>query len=670
MSDSTTTYPYGTIVYITDEIGGVEYQASGVLIAPDEVLTASHVVYSTGVGTATDIEVSPGYEDGATPYGTVAGVSFHYNEIDDSDDSITNEDSQDDYAVIHLASPITSVGTMELGDNYGGGTVTVSGYPASANGTQVDSQEKLTVDPDYTLFDGRALGEGSSGGPVWITAANGQAEVVGLVSSGSGREGYFVQITAADYNQIESWVAADDGTTNPGSGGGATPATPAGETPETVTGAGGATITLYLPTVTAPLGGTLLGQLSADIAAGSVVAENAVPGSAPPAVPSGKVGELVVGQSEAVTPSAAYQAIIDTASGASTVVLAADINDSVVASGGPLTLMAGATSGTLVGGSAGALFTEAANGGAWDIAFGGGSNTVVAGGGSDTISAGSGNNLIFLGSGVSSVASTGTDTIVGGSGAATVSAGANQALVFAGGAALTFDAGSGVSTVIAGAGGATVQGGSAGTLFFADGASSYHGGGAADTVLGGSGPLTANGGGGSVLIFGGANGHNRLTSGGGQATLVGGGGGDVLTATGTANVVLVASSGAETLNGTGGSGANIFFGGVGNDLIEGGGGNDLILAGKGNDTLSGGRGVNVFEFVDGYGGGTDTITDFSASRDYVELAGFATGLSATVLTAAIVKSETVSSSGTTIALPDGTQILFSGVSGLSGTTFL
>jgi Ca2+-binding RTX toxin-like protein len=669
MSDSTTTYPYGTIVYITDEIGGVEYQASGVLISPDEVLTASHVVYSTGVGTATDIEVSPGYEDGAMPYGTVAGVSFHYNEIDDSDDSITNEDSQDDYAVIHLASPITSVGTMELGDNYGGGQVTVSGYPASANGTQVDSQEDLTVDPDYTLFEGRALGEGSSGGPVWITGSNGQAEVVGLVSSGSGREGYFVQITTANYNQIETWVAEDDGTTTPGPGG-TTPTAPSGTVAETVTGAGGATITLYLPDATATLGGTLLAQLSGDIAAGAVAAENATPGSALPGVPSGEVGELVISQSEAVTPSAAYQAFIDTASGSSTIVLAADANDSVVASGGPLTLMAGTTSGTLAGGSAGTLFTEAAKGGAWDIALGGGANTLVAGGGNDTIAAGTGNNLIFLGSGVSSVASTGTDTIIGGSGAATVSAGANQALVFAGGAPLSFYAGSETSTVIAGAGGATVQGGSAGTLFFADGASSYYGGGAADTVLGGSGPLTANGGGGAVLIFGGTNGHNRLTSGGGKATLVGGGTGDVLTATGNANVVLVASSGAETLNGAGASGANIFFGGVGNDVIEGGGGNDLILAGEGNDTLSGGRGTNVFEFIDGYGGGTDTITDFSASRDYVELAGFATGLAATVLTAAIIKSETVTSSGTTIALPDGTHILFSGVSGLSATSFL
>lgn len=43
MAFDPTTYPYDTVVRITDSLG----QGSGVLVAPDEVLTASHVVHDT-----------------------------------------------------------------------------------------------------------------------------------------------------------------------------------------------------------------------------------------------------------------------------------------------------------------------------------------------------------------------------------------------------------------------------------------------------------------------------------------------------------------------------------------------------------------------------------------------------------------------------------------------
>jgi V8-like Glu-specific endopeptidase len=216
MSDSTSSYPYDTVVRITDTIGGESWQGSGVLISPDEVLTASHVVYIDGVGTATNIVVTPGYDDGSSPYGSVAGTSFHYEGIDDEDRSITNEQSQFDYAVIHLATPITSAGYMGLEADYPGGEVNITGYPASAGGAQVTSTQPVTLNPDYTLLDGTALGEGSSGGPVWTETANGP-EVVGLVSSESDTNstGYNTLITTAAFDQIETWVSEDNATPTP-----------------------------------------------------------------------------------------------------------------------------------------------------------------------------------------------------------------------------------------------------------------------------------------------------------------------------------------------------------------------------------------------------------------------------------------------------------------------
>jgi V8-like Glu-specific endopeptidase len=103
MAVSALSYPYGAVVRITDTIGSQSWQGSGVLIAPDEVLTASHVLYSEGVGTATNITVTPAYASGSSPYGSASGSSIHYFQVDDANDLISNEQSQSDYAVIHLS---------------------------------------------------------------------------------------------------------------------------------------------------------------------------------------------------------------------------------------------------------------------------------------------------------------------------------------------------------------------------------------------------------------------------------------------------------------------------------------------------------------------------------------------------------------------------------------
>ncbi len=204
-------YPYDTVVYITDTIDGVGYQASGVLIAPSEVLTASHVVYSSQYGTATNITVTPGYDLGQSPYGSVAGTSFHYNAIQDPNGSITTQQSQYDYALIHLAQPFASAGTMGLDTNFYRGSASVTGYPASAGGAQVTAPDYMTLYYPYSVYIGTALGPGSSGGPVWTYGSNGQADVVGLVSSGNPYTGtgYFTRITSSAYNTIESWIAQD-----------------------------------------------------------------------------------------------------------------------------------------------------------------------------------------------------------------------------------------------------------------------------------------------------------------------------------------------------------------------------------------------------------------------------------------------------------------------------
>ncbi len=205
-------YPYDdTVVYITDTIGGVRYQGSGVLISPDEVLTASHVVWSAMAGAASNIKVTPGYEAGTAPVGSEQGASFNFNPVDDSGGFLTFTQSQSDFAVIHLAQPF-SVGSMGLDPDFTAGMANVSGYPATAKGALVTQTEAFTQVPGYSLLTSGGLGPGSSGGPVWVENADGSADVVGIVSTGNnGGAGYFTEITPGVVTAINAWVGQQNG---------------------------------------------------------------------------------------------------------------------------------------------------------------------------------------------------------------------------------------------------------------------------------------------------------------------------------------------------------------------------------------------------------------------------------------------------------------------------
>ena len=134
--------------------------------------------------------------------------------------SISNQQSQMDYAVIHLSQPFTNLGTMGIEANFPGGSVNVTGYPASPKGQIESSQQSVSLVPNFSVFQGISLGPGSSGGPVWITGSNGGPFVVGIVSGaggtgGAGTPGFFTQITTTVFNQIEAWVAQDDSPATP-----------------------------------------------------------------------------------------------------------------------------------------------------------------------------------------------------------------------------------------------------------------------------------------------------------------------------------------------------------------------------------------------------------------------------------------------------------------------
>ena len=207
----TTGFPYSAVVRVTVMIGGIGYEGSGVMISPDEVLTASHLLWTQGIGVSTNIMVSPGYNDHVAPFGTFNGVAAHYNTINDAGGTLALTDIGNDYAVIHLTNAVPAiVGTMTLGTEYAQGSVTVSGYPGDT-GLRSDRVETVTTSAVSNVLMGTSLGPGSSGGPVWIGGASGTT-VVGTVSAGSSTTdaGYFSKITNDTLGVIQGWVAQDD----------------------------------------------------------------------------------------------------------------------------------------------------------------------------------------------------------------------------------------------------------------------------------------------------------------------------------------------------------------------------------------------------------------------------------------------------------------------------
>ncbi len=229
-ASTATTTPFPEIVLLEDNLDGSDslptVRGSGVIIGPHTILTAAHVVWDSDTGTdASSILAFPGYNGSGDPLYTgtapVAGSwRLHYNQIVDTGDQISPSQSQLDFAVLDYAGTFPT--WFQMAPNFGGGTVRIDGYPvvtsvfssSSINWQQVNRSGTVQADPTYSVLDNLSLSPipGDSGGPLWYNAGTGaspQNTVVGLVSTGGFSGGYSVQLTQADINQINSWIAQD-----------------------------------------------------------------------------------------------------------------------------------------------------------------------------------------------------------------------------------------------------------------------------------------------------------------------------------------------------------------------------------------------------------------------------------------------------------------------------
>lgn len=230
----------------------------------------------------------------------------------------------------------------------------------------------------------------------------------------------------------------------------------------------------------------------------------------------------------------------------------------------------------------------------------------------------------------------GADSLDGG-------AGTDTAVIERGGAtaALTFTAPADAARAATlGGDGLTLRGIEAYRIQTGAGADRITAGALADSLRGGGGNDVLTGAGGADSLYGEA-GADILDGGAGADRLDGGAGGDTATygnAAAAVTVSLAAPAGnageaagdsfvaIEHLRGSrwndrlSGDGlANRLEGGGGADTLAGAAGSDTLVGGIGNDRLEGGAGVDVF--VAATGMGLDTVADFAAGVDRLDLRG-------------------------------------------------
>jgi hypothetical protein len=344
--------------------------------------------------------------------------------------------------------------------------------------------------------------------------------------------------------------------------------------------------------------------------------------------------------------------------------------------GSPTTINGSATGGETVAATSGVTWNDGAAGGN-NVFFIYGSNTfngsTVSGAGGDTITGSQGYDTINTG--------VNDSTVFGGAGHTkinlndTVTSGVGG-LVYLGDGNGTVNANGAFDIVVTGVSGQLINGGTVAGAFLdvvigsRTGSLSFTGN---DVVNAGAGITAVFDSIGGNTIYGGTGslsfiGQNRLNAIVGDTIVAGKGGAFVFANSaenlvfqgteGAGAIVVDAGAGNETLNGAA-AGTQLYFADTNTvdsattkTIITGGNFYNDFNTGTGYETINGGTGENIFSLT--AADGHITINDFNAgSANFVNLG--------TESVANVEASETVSATGLTLTLSDGTTVTFTGV---------
>jgi V8-like Glu-specific endopeptidase len=219
--DNQAQYPWSSVVYIQALFpDGTIGAGSGVMVGPNDVLTAGHMVYSSEYGgAATRVTATPAFDPDPfeEPFGTWDASQWHYfDDFDPEGDGSSlpgdggtgRGGTEHDVALLDLDVPLgNETGWMGLDPTFQSGYVNVTGYP-SYYGSNMMNDSGYVQDDAVDWFTGISnleTYEGNSGGPLWYFGDDGLPYVVGVVSTGGAAHDI-----AAEYDMISGLINSND----------------------------------------------------------------------------------------------------------------------------------------------------------------------------------------------------------------------------------------------------------------------------------------------------------------------------------------------------------------------------------------------------------------------------------------------------------------------------
>jgi Ca2+-binding RTX toxin-like protein len=401
MSAATASASSESVCYIVATFAdGTTEQGSGAIVGAHSVLTASHLLWNATTGqAAVSVAVCAGYNSGGQ---AISGPYIeHFNQINDAGGLLSKSSSQSDFAIIDFAQDLSGYGAFGLAAGFSGGTVNVTGYPASASGAQVSQTGVIQADAHYATLDYVSVAStpGNSGAPVWIdagAASDPQPTVVGVVST----TGWASQLTASDLATINAWEKADS----------------------YLWGASGSTQQSSQVIASTADGG----------ASSATAAVDAGPAESSGVTVSGSDPVTYVGTSgaDSIVGADGQHNVVHGGDGADSIVGGSGFNQ-VNGNAGDDTVVGHSHSGDwLVGGQGQDLIDASASTGNNILNGNLGNDTLIGGAGADTLRGGQGDDVIHAGLGDDWISGDlGTNTIYGGQGTDTFRAGAGHDLV-------------------------------------------------------------------------------------------------------------------------------------------------------------------------------------------------------------------------------------------------
>jgi V8-like Glu-specific endopeptidase len=214
-------YPWQSVDFITSTFSdGTVATGSGAMVGPNDVLTASHVVYSSEHGgAATSVTVTPAYDPRPfeQPFGTLEANAWHFfTDFDPEGDGLLLSGNngnglggtERDVALLDLDVALGfDTGWMSLDPTFESGYVNVTGYPSIYGNNMMNDMGYVQDDAVdwFTDTSGLEIHPGNSGGPLWYLD-DGNPYLVGVVSTGAAAH----DIVAA-YDTVLGWIEGNDG---------------------------------------------------------------------------------------------------------------------------------------------------------------------------------------------------------------------------------------------------------------------------------------------------------------------------------------------------------------------------------------------------------------------------------------------------------------------------